>query len=125
MQSNKTISAIIGIFVIGVAGWLALPPTPRSAGVGAPTGSARLPDGQVGAYTLAQVATHADASNCWSVIKGEVYDLTSFIAQHPGGEGNILIICGKDGTDAFSNQHGGQRRPEQILATLKIGTLAQ
>ena len=74
-------------------------------------------------YTMAQVATANSAAKCWTVISGKVYNLTSWIAQHPGGEGAILSICGKDGTAAFNNQHGGQGKPEQILSTFLIGTL--
>ena len=72
-------------------------------------------------YTLAQVATHSNSSSCWSVINTSVYDLTSWINSHPGGKQAILTICGKDGTTAFENQHGGQRRPEQELASFFIG----
>ena len=79
---------------------------------------------QPGSYSAAQVATHDTATSCWSSINGNVYDLTSWINQHPGGEGAILSICGKDGTSAFENQHGDQSQPNQILATFKIGTLA-
>lgn len=35
------------------------------------------------------------------------------------------MICGKDGTSAFENQHGDDRRPANELAGLKIGTLVQ
>jgi len=35
--------------------------------------------------TVAQVATHNKATDCWIIIKSDVYDLTSYIQQHPGG----------------------------------------
>lgn len=76
-------------------------------------------------FTLAQVTTHASASNCYSAINGIVYDLTAWINKHPGGSREILRICGKDGSNAFNGQHGGDARPEQILAGFEIGTLAQ
>lgn len=75
-------------------------------------------------YTAAEVATHASAASCWTSIDGSVYDVTSWISQHPGGRAAILSLCGKDGTQAFEGQHGGQARPEQELATFKIGALA-
>ncbi len=74
-------------------------------------------------YTLAEVAVHKDSKSCWTAINGGVYDVTAWISQHPGGSGPILALCGKDGSSAFDNQHGGQRRPEQELAGFKIGTL--
>jgi cytochrome b involved in lipid metabolism len=78
-----------------------------------------------GTYTLAQIAQHSTASSCWSAINGGVYDLTSWIGQHPGGQGTILSICGKDGSAAFNGQHGGQHRPTSELAGFQIGTLTQ
>lgn len=74
-------------------------------------------------YTLAEVAVHADASSCWTAVGGKVYDLTSFIAKHPGGAENILRICGIDGTAAFEKQHGGDSKPENTLDGFYIGEL--
>lgn len=74
-------------------------------------------------YTASEVAVHSSVSSCWSIVNGEVYDLTSYISRHPGGEKEILRICGKDGTSAFEGQHGGESKPEKILASYKIGPL--
>lgn len=75
-------------------------------------------------YTMADVAAHDSAASCYAAVGGSVYDLTSWISRHPGGERAILSLCGTDGTAAFTAQHGGQARPEQTLASFKIGTLA-
>ncbi len=77
-----------------------------------------------GTYTMADVAAHSGKTSCWTTIEGSVYDLTSWISRHPGGETAILSICGKDGTKAFEGQHSGQTKPEQMLASFKIGVLA-
>lgn len=74
-------------------------------------------------YALSDIASHKDASNCWTVVRGKVYDVTSWIKQHPGGERAILFMCGKDATSAFEPKHGGQERPESELASFQIGTL--
>jgi cytochrome b involved in lipid metabolism len=79
---------------------------------------------KVSGITMAEVRTHADASSCWSAINGSVYDLTAYIPKHPGGKGEILAICGKDGSSAFDGQHGGDAKPERILASYKIDVLA-
>lgn len=75
-------------------------------------------------YTMKAVATHSGAASCWSAVNGKVYDLTSWISQHPGGAERILSICGKDGSAAFNDQHGGQRRPENELAGFLLGDLS-
>lgn len=74
--------------------------------------------------TKAEVATHANVDSCWSIINGSVYDLTSYIPRHPGGKGEILAICGKDGSRLFEGQHGGDSKPERILAGFYIDDLA-
>jgi hypothetical protein len=74
--------------------------------------------------TVAQVATHKTASDCWSIINKKVYNLTSYVSSHPGGTAVISAICGKDGTSAFSGQHGGEATPTSVLSGLLLGTLA-
>lgn len=74
-------------------------------------------------YTVAEVAQHSSRSSCWSIINGNVYDLTSWIPKHPGGEGAILGICGKDGSSKFNGQHGGGASQAQILVGFKIGAV--
>ena len=75
-------------------------------------------------YTLAQVQTHNVATNCWTVISGKVYNLTSFVNSHRGGPGAITGLCGKDGTSAFTAQHGSASSPASVLAGLQVGVLA-
>ena len=75
----------------------------------------------VAGYTLGEVQAHSNASSCWTIVNGNVYNLTSFVNSHPGGRSAILSLCGKDGSSAFSNQHGGQKRPENELKSLYIG----
>lgn len=74
-------------------------------------------------YTMAEVAAANSAANCLTVINGSVYNLTDWIDKHPGGDRNILRICGIDGSSAYNRQHGGQSRPEAILADYKVGVL--
>jgi|JI10StandDraft_1071094.scaffolds.fasta_scaffold46840_7 hypothetical protein len=72
-------------------------------------------------YTLAEVRLHSNASSCWSIINGSVYDLTAFVSKHPGGEKKILRICGVDGTSAYEEEHGGDSKTESILSRYFLG----
>lgn len=72
-------------------------------------------------YTSADVSSHNSKTSCWSIINGSVYDLTSWVPQHPGGERAILSICGVDGSANFNGQHGGSSKIASILAGFKIG----
>ncbi len=95
-------------------------PTPTPVPTPAPT-PAPKPSG----YTMTDVAQHASQSSCWTAINGSVYDITSYIPRHPGGERNAMRLCGIDGTSVFERQHGGDSKPEKILATLRIGALVE
>ncbi len=76
-------------------------------------------------FTMAEVATHANAQSCYTTISGNVYDVTAYVPIHTGGSAQILAICGKDGSSLFSGQHAGEPKPAQALASFKIGALAQ
>jgi len=75
-------------------------------------------------YTVNTVATHNSLSSCWSIVSGKVYNLTSYINKHPGGQEQILAICGKDGTSLFEGQHGGNMKIENILSSFYLGNLS-
>jgi hypothetical protein len=70
-----------------------------------------------------EVRRHASRDDCWAVVDGIVYDMTSFVARHPAGSSDIEEMCGTDATDDFTGEHGGQGEPESWLATLRIGVL--
>ena len=76
-------------------------------------------------YTMAQVKANKSAAKCWSVINGDVYDLTKWISAHPGGAGAILSLCGTDGTQDFNAMHRGQGRPISVLGNYLLGPLAK
>lgn len=76
-------------------------------------------------YTLADISTHTDKESCWTAIEGKVYDLTSYVSNHPGGERAIMKICGKDGTSLFENKHGGSSGPEKTLEKFLVGNLTK
>ncbi|OHA89710.1 MAG: hypothetical protein A2741_02035 [Candidatus Zambryskibacteria bacterium RIFCSPHIGHO2_01_FULL_43_27] len=80
---------------------------------------------QTSGITMTQIGAHNSRSSCWSAINGNVYDLTSWIPNHPGGEQVILSLCGKDGSSDYNGQHGSQSKPAKFLAGFKIGTLAK
>ena len=77
-----------------------------------------------GGITVAEVLKHNTATDCWSVVNGNVYDLTSYVSTHAGGEAVIKAICGKDGTKSFSGQHAGATKPNADLSSLLVGALA-
>jgi hypothetical protein len=98
--------------------------TPTEASTQAPTQTASATPA-TSVLSLELVAQHAAPESCWSVVNGNVYDLTNWIARHPGGSGNIIRMCGIDATADFDRQHGGQGRPESELKAYLLGALGQ
>ncbi len=76
-------------------------------------------------YTMTEIAAANSAENCLSVINSKVYNLTEWIKKHPGGQKAILGICGKDGTEAFTKQHGGGPKFMQTLSGFEAGEMAK
>ncbi|MCA9346218.1 cytochrome b5 domain-containing protein [Candidatus Saccharibacteria bacterium] len=84
-------------------------------------------------FTAEEVSLHNSSSDCWTIINGGVYDLTSYISSHPGGD-EIERACGVDGTILFESRttESGERvgsgtshssSASSQLEQLKIGTL--
>jgi cytochrome b involved in lipid metabolism len=74
--------------------------------------------------TMTEVAMHGDRDDCWTVVRGIVYDVTDYVDKHPAGAGDIIRMCGVDATDDFVDEHGGDSKPEGMLDNYEIGTLA-
>lgn len=69
----------------------------------------------------ATVAKHGSATDCWSIINGKVYNLTTWVTGHPAGSSYIEAICGIDGTAAYNGEHGGSSKKGALLATFLVG----
>ena len=74
-------------------------------------------------YTMSEVASHTAKTDAWIVVNGAVYDVTAYMADHPGGLRSILKHAGRDASVAFGgSQHkGSEVRP--ILTKYRIGEL--
>eukprot|EP01062_Namystynia_karyoxenos_P052052 TRINITY_DN4130_c1_g1_i1.p1 TRINITY_DN4130_c1_g1~~TRINITY_DN4130_c1_g1_i1.p1 ORF type:complete len:762 (+),score=213.50 TRINITY_DN4130_c1_g1_i1:142-2286(+) len=63
--------------------------------------------GDGGKHTWREVAKHNKKDDCWIVVRNRVYDVTKWLAEHPGGEAPILRNAGKDATEEFDKAHTG------------------
>ena len=75
--------------------------------------------------STSEVKSHNSKSDCWSIVNGKVYNLTTYVQSHPGGAGVIASICGKDGTNAFTNQHKTQGKPNSVLSGFLLGSVGE
>ncbi|XP_071489591.1 cytochrome b5-like [Diadema antillarum] len=75
-------------------------------------------------YPMKEVALHSDRDSCWLVIKDFVYDVTSFLSEHPGGWEVIMERGGTDATYAFEGK-GHSDDAVELLGKFKIGQLTK
>ena len=59
-------------------------------------------------YTLDEIKKHNTKNDCWIVIHNNVYDVTEFLNEHPGGSSIIVSIAGQDATEYFEELHRPQ-----------------
>lgn len=121
---NKIIFTIIALVIIG-GGFATYNSYYKTERVDLDDIVASSTPNRVQTFTMADVLAHATPSSCYTVVRGNVYDLSTWIAEHPGGDKAILGMCGKDATDAFVKQHGGKEKPEMKIETFQIGILTQ
>lgn len=73
-------------------------------------------------FTYQDVSAHTTKKDLYVVIHDKVYDVSSFVDEHPGGEEVMLDVGGQDATEAFEDV-GHSEEAREILAGYEIGTL--
>lgn len=73
-------------------------------------------------YDISDVAKHNSAADAWIIINGKVLDITSWLAEHPGGEDVLLDLAGQDATREFEDV-GHSNEARSRLDSLVIGLL--
>jgi cytochrome b involved in lipid metabolism len=75
-----------------------------------------------GRVTKEQVSLHNTTQDYWCILHGQVYDLTLFLAYHPGGTSILKPYAGKDVTVLFEKYHPWVNF-EFLLRSCHIGPL--
>ncbi|GAB7362615.1 hypothetical protein MBLNU230_g2927t1 [Neophaeotheca triangularis] len=73
-------------------------------------------------FTFADVAEHTGKKDLYMVIHDKVYNSSSFVDEHPGGEEVLLDVGGQDATEAFEDV-GHSDEAREILEGMLIGNL--
>mmetsp|Transcript_36653 Transcript_36653/g.98187 ORF Transcript_36653/g.98187 Transcript_36653/m.98187 type:complete len:529 (-) Transcript_36653:232-1818(-) len=77
-------------------------------------------------FTRKQVEQHTTPeTGIYVTYKESVYDITEFVANHPGGTDKIMMAAGKaiDPYWRIYQQHTNSATPSELLAAMKIGEL--
>ncbi|PYI04312.1 hypothetical protein BO78DRAFT_398985 [Aspergillus sclerotiicarbonarius CBS 121057] len=75
-----------------------------------------------------QISQHKTSEDCWIVVDNQVWDVTDFLEDHPGGSTIILKYAGRDATTAYSEVHAPSiikthLPPERHMGTLDESTI--
>uniref|UniRef100_A0A2H1VZR0 sulfite oxidase n=1 Tax=Spodoptera frugiperda TaxID=7108 RepID=A0A2H1VZR0_SPOFR len=81
----------------------------------------RLPD--LPTFRADEVITHNTAESFWVIYKNGVYDVTSFLPSHPGGD--QIMMAGGLSIEPFWNVYGMHKTQEicDLLETYRIGNI--
>ena len=60
-------------------------------------------DAKLKSYTLEEISAHNTEESTWIIIHNRVYDVTRFMAEHPGGPGPLTDLAGEDATEDFED----------------------
>lgn len=71
-----------------------------------------------------ELKEHKDSKSLWMAIHDQVYDVTKFIEEHPGGEEVLLEQGGGYATEAFEDV-GHSTDARELMKKYHIGTLAE
>ncbi|XP_073531750.1 cytochrome b5 reductase 4 isoform X1 [Phyllobates terribilis] len=73
--------------------------------------------------TEEELAKHNKKTDCWTCIRGLVYNITPYMEYHPGGEEELMKAAGIDGTQLFDQVHRWVNY-ESMLKECLIGRMA-
>ncbi|KAI1636142.1 acyl-CoA dehydrogenase NM domain-like protein [Biscogniauxia mediterranea] len=73
-------------------------------------------------FTKSDVASHNKGDSLWIIIDDDVYDLTKFQDEHPGGKKILTRVAGKDASKQFWKYHN-EGILKKYKASLQIGSL--
>lgn len=67
-----------------------------------------------------EIRQHRHVYDGWTVIKGKVYNISPYLAYHPGGEFILRLVLGKDATSLFDRYHRWVNEDAYVQAFLSI-----
>ena len=54
---------------------------------------------------LAEIRQHNKVYDGWTILRGKVYNISPYLAYHPGGESILKQVLGRDSTALFDKYH--------------------
>jgi len=79
-------------------------------------------------YTIDEISKHDSIDDLWTYYEGNVYDITDYVDEHPGG--SIILNCGGKNLSDVWKEYGYEWHKKNdyvmdVLEEYKIGTIAE
>lgn len=75
--------------------------------------------------SVSEISSHNKDTDCWIVVDNQVWDITKFAPEHPGGPGIIYKYAGRDATQAYNEIHSPAIIKNNLPADALKGVLDQ
>lgn len=79
--------------------------------------------GRLMEVTQEELQKHNSREDCWTCIRGMVYNVSPYMDYHPGGEEELMKAAGIDGTELFDQVHRWVNY-ESMLKECLVGRMA-
>jgi len=116
MMRTLFVTATAVFWTMVIAFWVAGTWTPHAEQQPAASAERTIP--------ASELARHARPDECWMAIRGDVYDLTAYLPDHPTRPQVIEPWCGKEATEAYNTKTKGRphsKEADSLLAQYRIG----
>ena len=117
-MKNLYFIATVIFWLAIVSFWIALSWSPESDNA--------INRNPIAVYSLSEVTKHNQQTDCWMAIHGQVYDLTTYLPQHPTALRVILPSCGTEASHAYDTKNRRRSHSDTanaLLAQYRIGVL--
>jgi len=84
---------------------VSIPQSPPPTAAPATTEPATTEEAAPALVTVDELSRHNKRTDCWVSYFSEVYDVTEYAPNHPGGAALVTSNCGRDDTESFSVFH--------------------
>ncbi|XP_014092289.2 cytochrome b5 [Bactrocera oleae] len=81
-------------------------------------------EAEVKLYSREEISKHNLNKNTWLIIHNNVYDVSEFLNEHPGGEEVLIEQGGKEATESFEDV-GHSSDAREMMKKYKIGELVE
>ena len=90
--------------------------------------SAKIDDSKLKIYNVKEFIKHNNKESCWVLMDKYIYDVTVFLADHPGSYKILFKCCGKDCTKGYKDKgidEAHTKKSHKMRGKMLVGILKE